>query len=409
MDSSENGTTPGYVLVLNWHVRKPGGVSHVVSNLGAELAKLGWAPAILVNDWMAKEPETDFTLANPVVSWRVRSPWDATNPWRNLIAYLLHFPGSVRTWLRLARRQGWLVVNCHFPDAGAGFWVALRALGLWKGAVILSVHGNEVRSALASKNRIERTLVRKALAGADAVVACSSGLGADVIALAPEARERLRIIPNGVDFDALKSCVDPDFALPPALNEQPFILNVAKYEPKKAHETLIKAFAAAAARHENLHLVVIGRAASFTERIRECAAASGFVERIHLLVDLTHAEVINWLSRATVFCLPSISEGHPLVLMEAAAFELPVVVTDIGGTQEIVARTDEGLLVPASDHEALASALIRLVEEPEAARRLGRNLRQSVEARYSWTKTAKLYSELAQSLLTSRVNSSKSD
>jgi glycosyltransferase involved in cell wall biosynthesis len=398
-----NRNQSGYVLALNWHVRIPGGVSQVVSNLSIELAKLGWSPTVLVNAWQARSPQPDRNRPAPLISWRVRSPWDERKPMRNLIAFLLSFPAMAGTWRRLAREQRWLVVNYHFPNPSVSFWLLLKALGLWNGAVVLSVHGSEVRAALTSEHRIEKALLRAVLTRADAIVACSAELAADVIALAPKARERVQIIPNGVNFDALLSQVNPDFYLPPELNLKPFILNVATYEPKKSQDVLIEAFSRVAARHHDVQLVIIGRSTPWIEEIRLRASASGFAERIHLLVDLPHAAVMNWLSRAMIFCLPSAAEGHPLAIMEAAAFELPVVATSIGGIREIIAGADEGLLVPVSEPYALAQALNRLIEDPETARNLGRNLRRSVESRYSWTNTAKLYSDLARSLLTSRA------
>ncbi len=111
---------------------------------------------------------------------------------------------------------------------------------------------------------------------------------------------------------------------------------------------------------------------------------------------------MNWLSRAAVFCLPSESEGHPLVIMEAAAFAIPVVATSIEGITDIITGADEGLLVPVSAPEALAGALNRMIERPQAAADLGRNLRRSVGSRYSWARTARQYSDLGRSLLDRR-------
>lgn len=401
----DNSAQRGYLLVLNWHVQAPGGVSQVVHNLGVELEKLGWLPTILVNDWQAKSPQTDHAQANPLVSWRIRSPWDQSNPTRNLISYLFGLPARIWIWLRLAREHRWHVVNFHYPGPSAGFWILLRDLGLWNGAIVVSVHGGEIRGAPTSTDPIGMFLLRRVLIRADAIVACSASLGNDVIALVPETKERLRVISNGVDVDALANKVDSDFVLPPQLNSKPFILNVATYEAKKSQEVLIRAFSIVAAQYDSVQLVIVGRSTPYLEKVRACATASGFSERIHLLVDLPHASVMNWMSRAAIFCLPSESEGHPLAIMEATAFELPVVATSIGGIREIISGADEGLLVPVSDHEALACALNQLIEEPETAANLGRNLRRSVESRYSWARTGKEYSELGRALLKRRGES----
>ena len=108
---------------------------------------------------------------------------------------------------------------------------------------------------------------------------------------------------------------------------------------------------------------------------------------------------MDWLSKATVFCLPSEYEGHPLVVMEAAAFGVPVVATSISGIRDVISDAGLGLLVPVSNVEALAEALHHVIVDPEAAATLGRNPRSVVASRFSWKRTARLYFDLAYSLL----------
>ena len=81
------------------------------------------------------------------------------------------------------------------------------------------------------------------------------------------------------------------------------------------------------------------------------------------------AELIGALD---VMCMPSVpnSEGMPTVIFEAMAAGIPVVATDVGAVREIFGATDSGLLVPPSDDDALAAALLRLVEDPAQRQRL---------------------------------------
>jgi len=64
-----------------------------------------------------------------------------------------------------------------------------------------------------------------------------------------------------------------------------------------------------------------------------------------------------------VFCLPSIREGMPNVILETLSCRRPVVATDVGGIPDIMNSAEYGLLVPPRDPEALAGALIRLLSE----------------------------------------------
>ena len=90
--------------------------------------------------------------------------------------------------------------------------------------------------------------------------------------------------------------------------------------------------------------------------------------------DLTEA-----LAALDVFVLPSLMEGHPLAILEAMAAGKPVVATDVGGNAEAVEPDATGLLVPPADAEALAGAIVSLLEEPERARQLGAAGRRSLD------------------------------
>lgn len=82
-------------------------------------------------------------------------------------------------------------------------------------------------------------------------------------------------------------------------------------------------------------------------------------------------DVPQLLAAASIFVLSSRSEGFPISVLEAMAAGLPVVASDVGGIAEQVEHEVTGLLVPRGDSAALASALRRLVEDPELRRRMG--------------------------------------
>ena len=84
-----------------------------------------------------------------------------------------------------------------------------------------------------------------------------------------------------------------------------------------------------------------------------------------------HEETRQLIGRADIFALASFAEGVPVALMEAMAMEVPCVSTCIAGIPELIRDGLDGLLVPASSADALASAIRRLIEDLPLRRRLG--------------------------------------
>jgi glycosyltransferase involved in cell wall biosynthesis len=101
------------------------------------------------------------------------------------------------------------------------------------------------------------------------------------------------------------------------------------------------------------------------------------------------------MSGADGYVMSSAWEGMPMVLLEAAAAGLPIVATRVGGNHEVVRHEETGFLVPAGDPEALAQAMLRLMELPEAQRReMGDRGRRHVRANYALTRVAERWEGL---------------
>ncbi len=81
--------------------------------------------------------------------------------------------------------------------------------------------------------------------------------------------------------------------------------------------------------------------------------------------------------------IPWLTEGSPSVLLEAMAFGVPVVATEVGGIPEIVTNGETALLVPARDPAAMAAALERLISDPGAAANLAQQARKKAKTEYS--------------------------
>jgi starch synthase len=113
---------------------------------------------------------------------------------------------------------------------------------------------------------------------------------------------------------------------------------------------------------------------------------------------LPKPEVIQLLSHAAVFAIPSVYEPLGIVNLEAMACGTAVVGSRTGGIPEVVADGETGLLVPPGDAEALAAALNVLLRDPDRAQAMGQAGRKRAIAEFGWpaiaAQTAALYAEL---------------
>lgn len=148
----------------------------------------------------------------------------------------------------------------------------------------------------------------------------------------------------------------------------------ANYRPRKGIEFLVDAVAALPA-DMNVHLVLVG--AMNDRRLVRRIERSGAAERIHRLGHRNDAPAVA--AAADVFVLPSIKrEGLARSLIEAMIVGTPPIVTDCGGSRELVVHDECGLIVPVRDAAALAAAISRLHRDADLRQRLGEGARQRI-------------------------------
>ncbi|UCE29308.1 MAG: glycosyltransferase [Candidatus Bathyarchaeota archaeon] len=127
-------------------------------------------------------------------------------------------------------------------------------------------------------------------------------------------------------------------------------------------------------------LIIIGDGPERT-RLESMSASLGVNGRVFFKGWIAHdREFWGHLQQATVFVLPSLSEGRPRAVIEAMACGLPVVATDVGGIPEMVSDGVNGLLVPPRDAKALAEAIEYIVDDVDFQRRAStENLKMAAE------------------------------
>jgi len=137
----------------------------------------------------------------------------------------------------------------------------------------------------------------------------------------------------------------------------------------KGHADLIDAFLHLSVRFPSAHLVLAGDGMPVLSQLHALVATLGLASRVHFLGR--RDDIANVLKAFDVFALPTHREALGTVFIEAAAMGVPVVGTAVGGVPETMVEGVTGLLVPPHNPAALASALDRLLADPDLRRRMG--------------------------------------
>jgi len=286
----------------------------------------------------------------------------------------------------LARLVGWLgrdraqVIHTHLSTASLLGSFAARIQGI---PAVATVHGLNTRTCfnwahaiIAVSNAVKQHLV-------------GQGMAAD----------RITVVHNGVDLRAMSradesAAVKEMWHVPPGA---PVLITVGRLTPKKGHRDLLAALAKLVGdpRWGDLRLLIVGTGALLSELARE-AQRLGLAERV--IFAGFQRDVLPFLQAADIFVLPSIQEGLSLSALEAMALGKPVVACRVGGTPEVVVDGRTGVLVSPGEPEELASALERLLEDPEQARAMGaagrRRVRDSFDLEQMVSKIEEIYRRL---------------
>ncbi len=174
---------------------------------------------------------------------------------------------------------------------------------------------------------------------------------------------------------------------------------VGRLTPVKGHEYLVNAFAELSKKYEQLYLVIWGEGEQ-RERLEQVIEQKKLTDRV--MLPGFSDDISSCLHALDVFVMSSLSEGHPLALLEAMAAGLPVVATAVGGIPEIITSKKEGLLIAAKDTAELITAIDTQLnassqEKIENAKALQLKVKELYSINKMVDKTAGYYAKILQS------------
>jgi glycosyltransferase involved in cell wall biosynthesis len=188
------------------------------------------------------------------------------------------------------------------------------------------------------------------------------------------AADHVAVVPPGLDHHAYR---------PGARDaEQPIVLWVGRLEPYKRADVMIEAMRAITRAVPAARLVIVG-AGSARDALEEQVRTSGLGDVVRFTGYVSEEEKIAWLRRAAVVVNSSEKEGWGMTVIEANACGVPAVSSDVPGLRDSTRHDVTGLLYPYGDSAALAAAVVRLLTDADAYRRMSAGALEW-SARFTW-------------------------
>ncbi len=199
---------------------------------------------------------------------------------------------------------------------------------------------------------------------------------------------KITTIQMGFDIDIFNP-TRPGMALREAVDVERYCLFVGSLEPRKGPDLLIEAMTEV----DDLGCVFVG-AGPLRRRLERRVNELGLKDRVVFVGPLAPLELGIVVAEAEMLVLPSVSEGLPIVIIEAMACAIPVIATRLPGPCSLVDDWETGLLVKPGDTGQLTMALRCLARDPELRQRMGASGREKVLSRLPWPVIADRYVEL---------------
>ncbi len=315
------------------------------------------------------------------------SPLDAPRAlWRLVGLLRRHRPAIVQTWM-------------YHSD----LWGGAAALLAGRFPVVWNVRSTDIPQGMFS---VTYWVVRMCAVASyflpGRIICCSESARMAHVRLHYRA-SLLTVIPNGYDFADLQFLADARCTLRGELDVGPeatLIGVVGRFDSLKDFGNFVSAAARVAAIRGDVHFLMVGRGNDWTNKtLRGWIRGAGLELRFHLVGQ--QSRVAPYLSAMDVFCLSSVSEAFPNVVVEAMAVGLPCVVTRAGDAARIL--DDEDWVVPTGDPDSLAAALLRACAlDPAGRRALGERNARRARATYQIEDVRRQYDAVYDGLLATR-------
>ena len=200
--------------------------------------------------------------------------------------------------------------------------------------------------------------------------------------------EKINVVPNGVNLQGFSGVErDYEFRRKYAMDNEKMILFIGRLVYEKGVQHLIAAMPKVLAGYHDAKLVIAGKGGMLDE-LRAQAAALGLGDKVYFAGYVNGKDVPKLYKCADVTVFPSTYEPFGIVALEAMLGETPVVVSDIGGLNEIVQHKENGMKCYAGNPNSIADSILELLYNPALCASIVKKAKVKVRNEYNWNKIA---------------------
>jgi len=229
------------------------------------------------------------------------------------------------------------------------------------------------------------------------VICCSHYMEGELEHVFQIPRDKIKVIPNGVDHTNFKiresNARRSDYAAP----DEKIVFYVGRLVREKGVQVLLDAAPEILAHHPQTKFVIAGKG-PFMDSLKKQAMFNGIANRVYFTGYINDTVRNNLYSWADVAVFPSLYEPFGIVALEAMAARTPVVVSDCGGLGEIVNHGVDGLKAYTGDSHSLAQNILAILKQPQLGVKLKENAYKRILDEFNWGRiawqTASVYREV---------------
>jgi glycosyltransferase involved in cell wall biosynthesis len=259
---------------------------------------------------------------------------------------------------------------------------------------IVTLRGADLNRA--KSRRLDRTILRIAIRLNDRIVCVSRSQREWLLNNFPEARSKTLHIANGVFIPVLPG-TGPETHRTGGKSKFKLV-SVGSLIKRKGHAIIIQTLASLP-EDSGVTLTIIGEGPD-REMLENLITSLGLSSSITLLGHVAPDRIPGILAQHDAFVLCSYSEGRSNALLEAMATAMPIIATDIPGTNELINNNRNGILIPCDDNEALRNAIFRIRDNPDLRENIGQSALQTIsDLELTWDQAAKNYLDLYMQLI----------
>jgi glycosyltransferase involved in cell wall biosynthesis len=290
-------------------------------------------------------------------------------------------PRIVSRLVRIIRQGGFQVLDAQNPPAT--WWGGLASMRTGTAFVVTLNNWSAYERQGGESGRFQHTAERTIRPNTSLFIAASQEIY-DRLLTSGVPEEAITLIVDAVDIDPRVIGVDKHrlcaaFGLPP---RSVVCCAVGRLVEARGYRHLVNSFARLKDAIPDLYCLVVGEG-PLRRPLEAQIEAAGLNGRVRLLGPRDRNEVLAILKASDMFLMPSLIEGTPVALLEAAALGTPIIASRVGSIPHIVHHGEHALLVGAGDEAGLAAAIRQLHDQPEEAAHLGKRAQARIFAEFS--------------------------